>query len=318
MTSKHAPPLEVQGILELVLASATRLFQGEGGSIMLRIDNDELEVITAPTNPAALGARVKFGEGVSGKVAATCKPMLVSGRISQRTIAVDSSLCLPLLDHGELFGILNINGRPSHSFTEQDLAAGSEFCIHAADALTAARRYEEGRLAGEPNPELHLVEMQRHFVAAASVDFVGPVARDRLDVAAIVRSMTAAEDRAGRPTSMRTADARILGEGKQVRRLLQELVDNAHGHGKRPVRIGLESTPEHVEITISDRGPGVPEDERERLFEPYARLNRPTDIEGLGLGLTIARRLAKAMRGTVFFSDSPEGGVTVTVHFPPA
>jgi anti-sigma regulatory factor (Ser/Thr protein kinase) len=318
VTSKVAPPLEVKAILELVLASATRLFQGEGGSIMLRIGDDELEVITSPTNPAALGARVKFGEGVSGKVAATLEPMLVSGRISQRTIVVDSSLCLPLLEDGELFGILNINGRPLHTFTEHDLAAGSEFCAHAADALTAARHYEVSRLAGEPEPERHLNEMQRHFVSAASIDFVPPLARDRLDVAAIARSVTASEDRAGRPTALRTANARILGEGQAVRRLLQELVDNAHRHGKRPVRIALEATPEAVEIVVADRGPGVPEDERGRLFEPYARLDRPSDAEGLGLGLTIVRRLAKAMRGTVSFSDSPEGGATVTVRFPPA
>ena len=318
LTSKVPPPLDVGAILELILTSAVRLFQGEGGSIMLRVGDDELEVITSLSNPAALGARVRFGVGVSGKVAATLEPMLVSGEVSQRTIAVDSSLCLPLLDAGELFGILNINARPIHTFTEQDLSAGREFCAHAADALTAARQYEESRQAGEAAPERHLEDMQRHFVAAASVDFVGPIRRDRLDVAAIVRSVTAAEDRAGRPTSRRSTDARILGEGQAVRRLLQELVDNAHGHGKRPVRLEIESTPEAVEITVSDRGPGVPDEERDRLFEPYARLNRPTDIEGLGLGLAIARRLAKAMRGSISFSDSPEGGAAVTVRFPPA
>ena len=317
MTAKP-PPLDVQAILELVVTSAARLFQGEGGSIMLRVGYDELEVVTSPTNPAALGAKVRFGEGVSGKVAATREPMLMSGRFSERTVAVDSSLCLPLLDAGELFGILNINAPSVHTFTEQDLRAGSEFCAHAADAMTAARQYEESRVEGDPAPERHLEAMQHHFVAAASVDFVGPIARDRLDVAAIVRSLAASEDRAGRTTSRRITEARILGEGKAVRRLLQELVDNAHGHGKRPVTIAVEATPEAVEIAVTDRGPGVPADERERLFEPYARLNRPTDVEGLGLGLTIARRLAVAMRGTVDFADSPDAGTLVVVRFPPA
>ena len=112
------------------------------------------------------------------------------------------------------------------------------------------------------------------------------------------------------------ATRRIIGDGMAVRRLLQELIDNAHRHGKRPVVLAVETTPEAVEVTVSDRGPGVPEDERDRLFEPYARLGRPTDAEGLGLGLAIARRLAKSMRGVVSFGDSPEAGTMVVVRFP--
>ena len=319
MTSKSGPPLEVEAVLELVLTSAARLFQGEGGSVMLRVGDDELEVVTSLTNPAALGARVRFGVGVSGKVAATCEPELTTGRINQRTNAVDSSVCLPLLHAGELFGILNINARPVHTFTKHDLEAGTDFCVHVANALTAAREYELDRLRGQAAPGRPLEEMQRHFVAAASVDFVGPLARDRVDVAAIVRSVTGSEERAGRPTALRSGvDARVIGEGKPIRRLLQELIDNAHRHGKRPVRVALESTPEDVEITVTDRGPGLPEDQREWLFQPYARLERPTDGEGMGLGLTIARRLAEAMGGTVTFVDAPEGGTAVTVRLPPA
>ena len=319
LTGDGGPPLEIEAVLDLVLTSAARLFQGEGGSIMLRVDDEELEVVASPTNPAALGARVRFGDGVSGKVAATCKAELVSGRINQRTNAVDSSVCLPLVHDGELFGILNINARPVHTFTNHDLEAGTAFCVHAASALTAARHYELGRLEGGAHPERHLAEMQRHFIAAASVDFVGPLARDRVDVAAIVRSVATSEERAGRHTSLRTGvDARIVGEGKPMRRLVQELVDNAHRHGKGPVRFALETSPESVELTVTDRGPGVPVDERERLFQPYARLDRPTDADGLGLGLTIARRLAEAMGGTVAFTDAPEGGTAVTVRLPPA
>ena len=313
-------PLEVRAILELVLTTAVRLFQGEGGSIMLRVGDDELEVVTSLTNPAALGARVRFGVGISGKVASTLEPMLVSGRLNERASAVDSSLCLPLLEAGELIAILNVNARAVHSFLDHDLEAGRAFCAHVADALTAASHYESSRLEGDPDPERHLEEMQRHFVTAASVDFVGPLAHDRLDIAAIVRSVTTAEDRAGRPTVRRSMDtnARIVGEGKAVRRLLQELVDNAHGHGKRPVRVAVEPTPEGVEVAVVDSGPGVPPLERERMFEPYARLDRPTDAEGLGLGLTIARRLASAMDASIGFSDTTEGGTTVVVRFPPA
>ena len=319
MSASRLAPLEVEAVLDLVLSSAARLFQGEGGSIMLRVGEDQLEVVTSPTNPAALGATVRFGDGVSGRVAATCRPVLISGRVNQRTKAVDSSVCLPLVHDGELFGVLNINAKPVHIFTNHDLEAGTAFCGHAADALTEARLYELARLQGESQPQRHLEAMQRHFTAAASVDFVGPIDGDAVDLAAIVRSVADAEDRDGRSTVVRGAtDAEVRSEGKVVRRLVQELVDNAHRHGEAPVRMVLEATPTEVVLTVTDRGPGVPEDERERIFEPYVRLDRSTDGEGLGLGLTIARRLARAMGGTVAVTNMRGGGAAVSVRLPPA
>ena len=318
MTASEHPPLQVEAVLDRVLSSASRLFQGEGGSIMLRVGDDELEVIAAPTNPAALGATVRFGVGVSGRVAETCEPVLISGRVNERTNAVDSSVCLPLVHKGELFGVLNINAKPVHIFTNHDLDAGTAFCGHAADALTEARLYELARLDGEPEPQRHLEAMERHFVQAASVDFIGPIGDDLVDVAAIARSIAAAEERAGRATAMRDrADATVRAEGKAIRRLVQELVDNAHRHGDEPVRLVLESTHDEVVLSVTDHGPGVPEAERRRLFEPYVRLGRPTDGPGTGLGLTIARRLVETLRGSIAFTNMP-GGAAVSVRLPRA
>lgn len=312
-------PLEVAAVLEHVLESAARLFQGEGGSIMLRVGDEELEVVASPTNPAALGATVRFGVGVSGRVAATLEPVLISGRVNERTNAVDSSVCLPLVHHGELFGVLNINARPVHIFSNHDLEAGTAFCAHAADALTEARLYELARIDGKVDPLPHLDAMEQHLVRAASVDFIGPIGRSVVDVATIARSIASAEDRAGRSTVVRGAtDAQVKAEGKAIRRLLQELVDNAHRHGAGPVRIVVESTPDDVVLTVTDRGPGVPESERGRLFEPFARLDRPTDGPGLGLGLTIARRLVDAMGGRISFAGMPAGGTAITLRLPRA
>ena len=310
-------PLQVEAVLDRVLSSAARLFQGEGGSIMLRVGENDLEVVAAPGNPAALGATVRIGVGIAGRVAQTCEPVLVSGRVNERTNAVDSSVCLPLIHQGQLFGLLNVNARPVHIFTNHDLDAGTAFGRHAADALVAARSYELTRLEGGPDPRQHLDAMERHFAAAASVDFIGPVARDEVDLAAIVRSVASAEDRDGRETVVRGgADAIVRSEGKAVRRLLQELVDNAHRHGAGPVRIVVEASDQEVDVTITDHGPGVPTAERERVFEPFARLDRPTDAPGLGLGLTIARRLAQAMDGSVTITDMPAGGTAVSLRLP--
>ena len=312
-------PLHVEAVFERVLVSAARLFQGEGGSIMLRVGDDDLEVVASPANPAALGASVHIGVGIAGSVAATREPVLISGRVNERTNAVDSSVCLPLIHQDQLFGLLSINARPVHIFTNHDLDAGTAFGGHAADALAAARLYELARLEGAPEPRRHLDAMERHFTAAASVDFVGPIPRDVVHLDAIVRSVASAEDRAGRETIVRGAsDLVVASEGKAVRRLVQELVDNAHRHGARPVRLLLESVDADVVLTVTDHGPGVPRDKRERLFEPYARLRRQTDGAGIGLGLTIARRLAQAMGGSVAFADMPAGGAAVVLRLPRA
>lgn len=312
-------PLRVEAVFDRVLSTAARLFQGEGGSIMLRVGDDELEVVASPTNPVALGATVRIGVGISGGVARSCEPVLVSGRVNERTKAVDSSICLPLLHQGQLFGLLNVNARPVHIFTNHDLDAGMAFGAHAADALAEARLYELARLAGKPDPQEHLAAMERHLVAAASVDFIGPVARDEVDLAAIVRSVASAEDRAGRSTVVRGADeAPILAEGKAVRRLIQELVDNAHRHGGVPVRFLVESAVDDVVVTVTDHGPGVPAEQREWVFGPFARLGRPIDGPGMGLGLTIVRRLTAAMGGTVAFTDMPAGGAAISLRLPRA
>src|SRR4051812_35608282 len=170
---------------------------------MLLVGDDELEVVASPSNPAALGARVRFGEGVSGKVAESAEPTLISGRLGKRATPVDSGMCFPLLHDGSLFGVLNINARPVHIFTAQDLTAGTAFGAHAADALVEARQYELDRQDGDPEPERHLAAMLKHLQAAASVDFVGTAGTDDVDVAAIARSVASAEERAGRPTSVR-------------------------------------------------------------------------------------------------------------------
>lgn len=311
-----AAPLQVEAVLDVVLTSAGRLFDGEGGSIMLLVAPKELEVVAAPTNPAALGARVRFGDGVAGKVAESCDPVLVTGRAGNRSQSVDSGMCVPLVHDGRIFGVLNVNARPVRTFTDADLVAASSFAAHAADALAAARLYEVDRRQGTEQPERHLSSMLKHLHQAASVDFVHPGADEAVDLGAVARSVADAEERAGRPTGVRgPGDVFIRGRSRDLRRLLQELIDNGHRHGEAPVRIIVESAGSQVVLTVADSGPGVPPADRARVFEPYGRLERDSDGEGLGLGLTIARRLAHAMGATIAVTDTPVGGGAVRVAF---
>ena len=317
-TDASAAPLQVDAVLDVVLTSAGRLFEGEGGSIMLLVGPEELEVVASPSNPAALGARVRFGEGVAGKVAASCDAVLVNGRAGNRSKPVDSGMCVPLLHDGRIFGVLNVNARPGRTFSDHDLVAATDFAGHAADALAAARLYEVERRQGEPQPERHLTAMLGHLHDAASVDFVHPGADEPVNLAAVARSIAGIEEREGRPTGVRgPSDVFIAGRSRELRRLLQELVDNGHRHGESPVRMIVEEPAGgDVVLTVADSGPGVPVPDRSRVCEPYGRLERESDGPGLGLGLTIARRLASAMGGTIEVIDTPVGGAAVRVAFP--
>ena len=68
-----------------------------------------------------------------------------------------------------------------------------------------------------------------------------------------------------------------------------------------------------IRLQIIDHGAGVPADQRERIFAPFQRLDDHTTRHGLGLGLAIARGFTEAMNGTLTPTDTPGGGLTMTV-----
>jgi hypothetical protein len=318
-------PLQVEAVLDVVLASAGRLLQGDGGSIMLLVGPQELEVVCAPGNEAALGARVRFGEGVAGKVAATRDPVLVSGRAGRRSRPVDSALSVPLVHEGRIFGVLNVNGTPGHTFTDHDLEAATAFAQHAGQALAEARLYEVERREGHADPERHLDTMLGHLAEAAKVDFVEPRRTTVVDAAAVAREVAVAAEAKGRTTGVRgPSSVLVRADASYLRRVVQELVDNGHLHGEPPVRIifelaGGEHEHEHdVSVTVADSGPGVPLADRRRVFEPYGRLDRAAELPGLGLGLTIARRLLESMGGALEITETPVGGGAFRFRLPRA
>jgi len=102
-----------------------------------------------------------------------------------------------------------------------------------------------------------------------------------------------------------------------IHRCLANLVGNAQRYGRR---IWLTVTPltDNVMVLVDDDGPGVPSAERENVFRPFFRLDsaRSPATEGVGLGLTIARDIARAHGGDLRLEDSPHGGLRVRLTLP--
>ena len=101
-------------------------------------------------------------------------------------------------------------------------------------------------------------------------------------------------------------------------RALQNLLRNAMRYCEKRIQIGVQVCPKGCEIWVDDDGIGIPDDERERIFEPFYRLDRSRDraTGGFGLGLAISRRALEAQGGTLTVENSPLGGARFRLWLP--
>ncbi|MDR0717409.1 MAG: HAMP domain-containing protein [Azoarcus sp.] len=113
--------------------------------------------------------------------------------------------------------------------------------------------------------------------------------------------------------------APFMGQPLALRRALWNLIENGVKFGDA-VNIVVAETPGAFHITIRDHGPGLPVEERERVFEPFYRTetSRNRETGGTGLGLAITRNLLHAQRGSVTLDNHPGGGLVATISLPRA
>lgn len=110
----------------------------------------------------------------------------------------------------------------------------------------------------------------------------------------------------------------LVADPPLLERVIANLVGNAARHtpAGQKVLVTASALAGRVELRVVDRGPGLPADGRERLFEPFQRLGDTDNTTGLGLGLALARGLTEAMNGTLTPEDTPGGGLTMVVSLP--
>jgi signal transduction histidine kinase len=110
----------------------------------------------------------------------------------------------------------------------------------------------------------------------------------------------------------------VLGDRDRLRRALANVIDNALRHAARRVTVALTAGTTWAQITVTDDGPGVPDDARERVFDRFVQLDtdRASVGQGAGLGLSIVREIVTAHGGSVAFVDGPRPGARFAIRLP--
>lgn len=156
----------------------------------------------------------------------------------------------------------------------------------------------------------------------SALDFLHGKAVDErcqpLDLSALLESMVDDYAEIGEEIELRVAESlKISGRPQALRRAIGNLVDNGLKYGGR-VSVEVTQQDGRLLIAVDDDGPGLPDGELERVFEPFYRLesSRSRETGGVGLGLAIVRQIARRHAGDVLLSNLPGGGLRAQLWLP--
>ncbi|MGH3712968.1 MAG: sensor histidine kinase [Micromonosporaceae bacterium] len=186
---------------------------------------------------------------------------------------------------------------------------------HGADAATLADLLAETQRLGRLVDDLLLL---------ARADDAGPAGAPRAEPVELTELLATTVERLAEPrvpVVVQPGETVVVrGDARQLDRVLANLVDNAVRHAATRVTLAATSDGAYATVTVTDDGPGVPEADRERVFDRFTRLDdaRDRDAGGAGLGLAIVRELVRLHHGTVQLRPRPDGlsGTTAEVRLP--
>ncbi len=148
--------------------------------------------------------------------------------------------------------------------------------------------------------------------------FVG-APREPVDLANLLERECAARRDAGMKVALELLPGSVIVHGSEsaLARAIGNLLDNAIGYGDE-AEVTLRSGGGRATILVDDHGPGIPETEREAIFEPFRRLEASRNRErgGAGLGLAIVRQVVESHGGSISVGDRPGGGARFTLALP--
>ncbi|MCP5411069.1 MAG: HAMP domain-containing protein [Alphaproteobacteria bacterium] len=146
----------------------------------------------------------------------------------------------------------------------------------------------------------------------------GGETKRNVDLSALVESLCADLDDLGEPVHWAGhAAAPISCRPNEIRRALRNVVENAVAYGNK-ADVRITGNAEGYEIVVEDEGPGIPESDRQRVFEPFVRLesSRNEATGGTGLGLSLVKAIVEGHGGAVVLENRKQGGLRVRMQLP--
>ena len=383
-------------LLETVVDGTRDALHADVSSLYL-LDRDGAYLTLAATNGLdrfQIGrARVPFGEGVTGSVAASQQPLVIPDvkadprflwvrGIDQRRF-VSSMLSVPLTWHDQTVGVLNVQTERPRVFSRSDVAqlsavadllAGivekgrqqseAEARVESLKAIDEARNElialvthelrtplavvrayadllaEEPALEGRQSRDVErrktraawhdatLEQIERldrlvdSILASVRVVPEDAAAVEPVDVETLVREVLASlTPLLGRHTVIAEGVPRLhgLADPSRLRQIVEHLVENAvkYAPSETTIRLDWSLNEGVVHLGVTDEGPGIPDEWRERIFEPYARRDTHT-ARGSGIGLYAAKRLGESMGAHLWCEPARPHGARFVVAVPAA
>jgi signal transduction histidine kinase len=255
---------------------------------------------------------------------------------------------LESLKHGvERFGAGQLNYRVAVTGRDEVAAVASSFNVAAARVEALVRSHQS--LLANASHELRS-PLARMKMAVSMLDEATPAQRARLkqeidtnvaELDALVEEVLlasrldaapspernervellamAAEEGARVDAAIGGTPASVVGEDRLLRRALRNLLENARRYGGSEVEVSVESRAGQAVVRVSDRGPGVPEAMRERIFESFFRLpGHAEQAGGVGLGLSLVKQIAQRHGGSVRCEGREGGGSCFVLTLPAA